>query len=281
MSIIALFGAAGKMGARIAAKLKKVPGYRVLHVEAGQAGLARLRAQGVEPAAPEQAAQQADAVVLAVPDVLIGRVSAQVVPLLKPGAMLICLDPAAPLAGELPPRADVSYFVVHPCHPPIINDETMPEARADFFGGIARQNLVCALMQGPEADYARGEALARAMFAPVMRVHRLTVEQIALLEPAMSETTTLTLLFAVREGMEEAIRHGVPVPAARDFMLGHLNAIVNILFGPSGVDVSDGAKLAVRRAQPLLLQPDWKQVFEPENVREQVRAIVEGSKRGT
>ena len=40
--------------------------------------------------------------------------------------------------------------------------EEDPEARADFFGGIkARMPMVCALMQGPEEDYARGEQLAR------------------------------------------------------------------------------------------------------------------------
>ena len=37
------------------------------------------------------------------------------------------LDPAAPHGGELPVRPDVSYFVCHPCHPPIVNDETDPE----------------------------------------------------------------------------------------------------------------------------------------------------------
>ncbi len=74
----------------------------------------------------------------------------------------MCLDPAAPHGGELPEREDISYFVVHPCHPPVVNDETDPETRRDFFGGTkAKQNLVCALMQGPEEDYAQGEAMSR------------------------------------------------------------------------------------------------------------------------
>jgi hypothetical protein len=34
------------------------------------------------------------------------------------------LDAAAPHAGELPERDDITYFVTHPCHPPIFNDET-------------------------------------------------------------------------------------------------------------------------------------------------------------
>ncbi len=276
MSTMALFGAAGKMGVRIGAALQACPDDELLYVEAGEAGLARLRQQGIEPALPEQAACAADVLILAVPDRLIAAVSAQVVPLMRSGGMLICLDPAAPLAGVLPARPDVSYFIVHPCHSPILGDEPTPEARADFFGGVARQNIVCALLQGCEDDYRRGEALARRMFAPVMRAHRLTVEQMALLEPAMSETAALTLLCAVREAMDEAIARGVPAAAAGDFMLGHLNAIVHILFGDSGVEVSDGARLAVARARPLLLQPDWKQVFEPHSVREQVEAIIKG-----
>ena len=72
--------------------------------------------------------------------------------------MLLCLDPAAPHGGELPDRPDISYAVAHPCHPPVINDETDPAARLDFFGGKARQHVVLALMQGPEAGYAAGRS---------------------------------------------------------------------------------------------------------------------------
>ena len=43
------------------------------------------------------------------------------------------LDAAAPHAGELPERDDVTYFVTHPCHPPIFNDETELEAKTRLF----------------------------------------------------------------------------------------------------------------------------------------------------
>ena len=36
---------------------------------------------------------------------------------------MIVLDAAAPHAGNMPVREDVTYFVTHPCHPPIYNDE--------------------------------------------------------------------------------------------------------------------------------------------------------------
>jgi hypothetical protein len=270
---IALFGAAGKMGTRIADKLRHDPLYRMLYVEAGEVGRARLRERGLEAAAGEEAARQADVVILAVPDVVLGKVAAGVVPALRSGGMVICLDPAAPYSGDLPEREDVTYFITHPCHPPVISDEVDPKARMDFFGGIAKQNVVCALMQGPERDYAVGEQIVRRMFAPVMNAHRITVEQMAILEPAMAETVVLTCMAVIREAMDEAIRRGVPAQAARDFMLGHINVNLGILFGFVDASVSDGAKLAMQQGMEQIFQADWKKVFEPEDVLRQVKAI--------
>ncbi len=274
MTTIALFGAAGKIGARIAGKLSDSE-YRLLCVEAGEAAQTRLREQGFTPTSKEEAVREADVVILAVPDVVMGSVAADIVPALKGGAMVMCLDPAAPHGGELPDREDISYFVTHPCHPPVVSDETDPEARRDFFGGKAGQNIVCALMQGTEEDYARGEEIARRMFAPVMRAHRVTVEQMAILEPAMAETVVLTCMSVVREAMDEAIRRGVPPEAARDFLMGHLNVNIGILFGYTDAQISDGARLAMERARQRIFQPDWKDVFEPENVLKEVKAITQ------
>lgn len=277
---IALFGAAGKIGTRISNRMKDDPNYRILHVESGEAGVARLRERGIEPVAQADAEAQADVVILAVPDTVLGRVAHSVVPNLRPGTLVMSLDPAAPHGGELPARPDIAYFVTHPCHPPVVNDETDMEAKFDFYGGIkAKQNIVCALMQGEESDYARGEAVARLIFAPVMKAHRVTVEQMAILEPALSETFVLTCMYMMREAIEEAVKHGVPAEAARDFILGHININIAILFGFLDIQFSDGAKLAVERARPLLFNPDWRQVFEPENVMQQVKAITEGRRR--
>ena len=110
-----------------------------------------------------------------------------------------------------------------------------------------------------------------------MRAHRITVEQMALLEPAMAETVVLTCMSVVHESMEEAIRRGVPPEAARDFLLGHLNVNIGILFGYIDAEISDGAKLMMERAKKRIFQPGWKDVFEPENVMEQIKAIIEGA----
>ena len=187
------------------------------------------------------------------------------------------LDPAAGYGGALPKRSDIAYFVAHPCHPPVINDETDPDARMDFFGGIkAKQNIVCALLQGTEQDYRKGESIAREIFAPVMNAHRVTVEQMAILEPVMAETVTLTLMFVIREAMEEAIRSGVPEQAARDFLLGHINVNLGILLGYCNAHFSNGAMKAVERAKKRLLKPDWKDVFEHDSIKREVRAIIAG-----
>lgn len=276
MNTIALFGAAGKIGARIARLLKDDPKYTTLFVEAGDDGQARLREMGLTATPSTEAVKQADVVILAVPDLFIGKIAAEIVPGLKSGAMVIGLDPAAPHSGKLPPRPDIAYFICHPCHPPVYNDETDPAARIDYFGGVAKQHIVFALMQGTEAHAALGEEIARKMFAPVMRAHRITVEQMAILEPALVETITITCMTIVREAMDEAIKRGVPPEAAKDFLLGHINIDIAILFGFLNAQFSDGAKLAVQRGKEMLIKPDWKRIFEPDMIMREVRAITEG-----
>jgi hypothetical protein len=151
---------------------------------------------------------------------------------LRSGAKVVMLDAAAPHAGELPEREDITYFVTHPCHPPIFNDETDPKAITDYFGGVhAKQHIVCALMQGPESHYAECEEIARQIYKPVMRAHRCMVEQLAILEPALSETVGATFALTLREAADEAVRRGAPRQAAIDFIIGHLNIELAIAFG--------------------------------------------------
>ena len=200
MTKIALMGAGGKMGVRLATNLKGSR-FDVAPVEVAEAGRARLKAAtGMDCMEQGQALSRADVVVLAVPDRVIGAVARKIVPQLDSGTAVIVLDAAAPHAGEMPVREDVTYFVTHPCHPPIYNDEDA-EARRDYFGGVrAKQHIVCALMQGPEEHYALCEEVARAIYAPVMRAHRCTVEQMAILEPALSETVGATFALCAARG---------------------------------------------------------------------------------
>ena len=275
MSTVALVGAGGKMGCRITDNMKKQPSYRMLHVEVAPAGIATLEKRGVAVVSAAEAVPQADFVVLAVPDNRVEPITAQVVPLMKQGAELVHLDPAAPCAGRVFKREDVAYFVTHPCHPPVFNDETDLEAKRDFFGGVlAKQHIVCALLQGTESDYERGVALCTALFHPVIQAHRVTVEQMAILEPALAETTSAPAVMLIKEGLDEAIRRGVPAEAARAFLMGHINIQLAITFGEIDARYSDGALKMLAEAQSMLFKPDWKRVFEPEAVRAQLESIL-------
>ena len=271
---IVVLGAGGKMGYRVSSNLRGAP-YRVAHVEVSDIGRARLKELGLEAQSAQAVLPEADIVILAIPDNAIGRVTHQLEPLFKQGAILMALDAAAPFAGELPARADLSIFVAHPCHPPIFNDETDLEAKRDYFGGLkAKQAIVCALMRGPEAHYALAEDVARRMYAPVTRAHRATVDQMAILEQALSETVCATCLTVIREATDEAIRLGVDKQAAFDFILGHLNVELAILFDQlPGVRMSDAANRAVDNAKKVIFAPDWKRVFERDAITESIHAI--------
>jgi len=271
---IALLGAGGKMGCRITDNLLKTD-YTVLHAEVADRGRAALAQRGVTAVSPEEAVDGADVVILALPDNRIRQVASSLNARFRAGMMLVALDIAAPLAGDLPQREDLTYFVTHPCHPSVFGGETDPEAQMDFFGGTrARQNIVCSLVQGPESDYASGEAIARAIYAPVGNSHRCTAEQMAILEPVLSETVLGTCLTIVREAMDHAVGMGVPEAAARDFLLGHLKVELGIVFQLfPGATFSDGALKAIAEAKRSIFRDDWKKVFDAGAVAESIRQI--------
>jgi hypothetical protein len=271
---IALFGAGGKMGVRLSKNLLKSD-YRVSHVEPGAAGRQRLKDElGIECVEVDAALDNADVVILAIPDTLIGKISHEIAPKLKPGTMVMTLDAAAPFAGHLPDRKDLTYFVAHPCHPLIFNDETDPEARRDFFGGgAAKQSITSALMQGPDEAFDLGEAVAKTIYAPILRSYRLTVDQMAILEPGLSETVCATLLQVMRDAMDETVRRGVPQQCARDFLLGHMNILGAVIFNEIPGAFSDACNKAITFGKPRLMRDDWLKVFDRDEIAESIRRI--------
>ncbi len=271
---LAIWGAAGNMGTRACNRLRTNREYNLLFVEVMPPGVEKLRARGDAPTEPTEAAKTADVVLFAIADKHIESVAAELVPKLKSGAMVMMLDPAAAYADILPERADISYFVTHPTHPPVFNDETDPEARRDYFGaGKAKQSIVNALVQGPEKDYAVGEAISRHYFNPILRSHRVTLEQMAILEPAMSETCSATFIVAMREAMEEAIKRGVPRDAAYDFLMGHINVQLAIVFEQIDWKMSAGAYHVIDQAMERIFKPDWKNVFNRDELKISVKGI--------
>ncbi len=274
MTAIALLGAGGKMGYRLAKNLMGSR-FEVRHVEISDAGKSRLEAElGLSCVDINTALAGVDVVILAVPDTVIGTVAASIVDRLVAGTMVIALDAAAPFAGHLPVRPDLTYFVTHPCHPPIFNDETDMQAKKDHFGGLyAKQHIVSALMQGPETAYTLGEEIAKVIWAPVMRSHRVTVEQLAILEPGLSETVAASLLMVMKQAMDECVTRGVPEQAARDFLLGHMNVLGAVIFGEVQGVFSDACNKAIEFGIPALMRDDWRKVFEPSEIAESIRRI--------
>ena len=280
MTKVALLGAGGKMGVRLAQNLKPTR-FEIDHVEVSEAGRKRLLDEvGVEAVTDgDNAISDADVVLMAVPDRLIGKIAHDFVDKLKPGAAVIVLDAAAPYAGEMPEREDVTYFCTHPCHPHILEVQETKEAQEDYFGGIAApQGIVCALIQGPEEPYALCEEIAKIIYAPVARSHRCSLQDIAVLEPALSETVAATMSLALREATDRAVSMGVPEAAAHDFVLGHLKIELAIAFGifPEG-KFSDGALMAIDKAKSVIFKEDWlDQVFSLEAVKRSVEEICAG-----
>jgi hypothetical protein len=273
MKTLTLIGAGGKMGCRITRNLKS-SAWPAHYVEINPAGRQRLQDLGVTCSDPTAALAAADVAIFAVPDVAMESVTREMVPQLKPGALVILLDPAAPLDGKITHRDDLGYFIAHPSHPSVFNWEPTEAGFRDFYGGVsAKQAAVCAPMHGGEAFYELGVEVTRLIYAPVQRIHRVTVEQMAMLEPALVETLAQTCMEIVKEGHDRVVAKGVPAECVRDFILGHLRIQIAVLFGEVNGTFSDAAYRISRRARPVLFRDGWEKIFEMSDIREQVRDI--------
>jgi hypothetical protein len=152
MTTIALFGAGGKMGYRLSTNFRGSP-YTVRHVEVSDVGRERLKTGlGIDAVSADEALNGAEVVILAVPDTHIGKVAASIESKLASGTMVVVLDAAAPFAGHLPKRPDLTYFVTHPCHPPIFNDETDMAAKKDYFGCRGRRKISPRAKRSPRSS---------------------------------------------------------------------------------------------------------------------------------
>ncbi|MCD8352284.1 MAG: semialdehyde dehydrogenase [Planctomycetaceae bacterium] len=275
MEKVVLLGAAGKMGMRLARNLRNSKTYETLYIESSPKGVKRLGEIGLSVTPFPDAIPQADYVIMALPDRFINNVATDMLPLLKPGSMVMMLDPAAAFAGKLPTKPDVDYFVTHPCHTAFINDETDPKAKSDYFGGdYAKQNIVCALFKGDEAQYSRGEALAKTVFGKVVNSYRVSVEQMAILEPGLVETVCATMLYGLRAALDRVIDMGVPPEAAKAFLMGHMLGESVVVFDYVDYNMSDACLEAVRLATPVIFQPGWlDKIFTMDAIRKSASDI--------
>lgn len=277
MTHVAILGAAGKMGFRITTKLVAA-GYEVEAVDLSAEGRKRLTEAGVVSVVEKADYSKADVVILAVPDTAIGSISANVVPQMRDGSVLLILDAAAPYADMLPNgHKGVSYVVAHPCHPPLFNDEQDMAARRDYHGGLAKQSIVCALMRGSEEAYELGARISSDMWSPVTKVHRMSLEQIAILEPGLSEVVALSFVEVMYRALAVCERRGIERAAAQDFLIGHLNVELAMWMGYSPKVPSDAALRLLDWAIPRVVNGDWEKTLEPQLVREASELIVQSA----
>ncbi|WP_328936602.1 NAD(P)-binding domain-containing protein [Streptomyces tauricus] len=263
---VAVIGAAGKMGQRVSNNLVESD-FRVLFSEASPEGQELIRDLGRELTGSADAVAEAGVVILAVPDVVLGKVSEELVPLMKPGTVVLTLDPAAAYAGLLFNRADIHYACAHPCHPSVFLERTTKEEWQDTFGGIAApQEVVAAYEGGDEAKQELADSVIRVMYAPVVDVHWVTVKQLAVLEPTLVETIACMVGALLTEALHETVHTvGVPEKAARAMLLGHTQvALANTLKGSN--PFSDACLIAMDYGRESIVRDDWKKVFEDDEL---------------
>lgn len=271
---ITILGAAGKMGDRITNNLVKYD-YNLLFCEKGEAAIENLNERGLNNTKSEEAIPGSDLIILSVPDTLIGKISEQVVPMMKKDATLLLLDPAAAYAEEVTLREDCSFVVVHPGHPPLYREQDNLESYGDFFGGVlARQDVVAALIQGKEENFEIAKKVAKDMWAPVDNIYDITVDQMILLEPAAVEVAGGSVIYLIRDVIEELTERGIPEEAARSFVLGHLRTVLAIVLDVIPAPVSDACKLAIEQNYDRIIKENWKEIFEPDVVQKTVEGML-------
>lgn len=65
-------------------------------------------------------------------------------------------------------------------------------------------------MHGSKEHFCLGEKVAKDMYGPINDRHRVTMEQMAILEPALVETFAQDCMEVVKEGCDPILELGVP-----------------------------------------------------------------------
>ncbi|MET3815750.1 prephenate dehydrogenase [Pantoea sp. UYEF8] len=262
LKTLTVIGAGGKMGMRISANFQKSD-YQVFYCENSPAAQQQVTQQGRELSDADSVVPLSDVVILAVPDIVLGKVSEAVVPQMKPGAVLLTLDPAAAYANLIFQRDDIDYAVAHPCHPSVFLERYTKEEHADAFGGIAAiQHVAAAWEAGSEAQRDELSKVIRVMYGPVEQVHWVTVTQLAYLEPTLVETVACMVGAFMKEALDETVKHsGVPEEAAKAMLYGHIQIALAVAFRATN-PFSDACMIAMEYGREKIVKPDWKQIFE-------------------
>ncbi|KQN55474.1 phosphogluconate dehydrogenase C-terminal domain-containing protein [Erwinia sp. Leaf53] len=262
LKTITVIGAGGKMGMRISANFQKSD-YQVFYCENSPKAQEQVIAQGRELSDAASVVPVSDVVILAVPDIVLGKVSEGVVPQMKAGAILLTLDPAAAYANLIAQRDGIEYAVAHPCHPSVFLERYTKEEHADAFGGIAAiQHVAASYEAGSDAQRAELSKVISVMYGPVEAVHWVTVTQLAYLEPTLVETVACMVGAFMKEALDETVKHsGVPEEAAKAMLYGHIQIALAVAFRATN-PFSDACMIAMEYGREKIVKPDWKQIFD-------------------
>ena len=180
---------------------------------------------------------------------------------------LLTLDPAAAYAGLLAEREGVHQACAHPAHPSVFLERTSPEEWADTFGGIAAPQEVVAAYEGADEQVRdRTAEVIRAIYAPVIDVHWVTVKQLAQLEPTLVETTGCMIGQFLKDSMDHAINEvGIPEKAVKALFYGHIFiSLTNALRGSN--PFSEACLRAMDYGRENIIKPDWAKVWDDEEL---------------
>jgi prephenate dehydrogenase len=262
LKTVTVIGAGGKMGMRISANFQNSQ-YQVFYCENSPQAREKVAAEGRELSAPESVVPLSDVVILAVPDIVLGKVSQAVVPQMKTGAILLTLDPAAAYANLIALRDGIEYAVAHPCHPSVFLQRYTKEEHDDAFGGVAAiQHVAASWESGSDAQRSELAKVINCMYGPVEQVHWVTVKQLAYLEPTLVETVACMVGAFMKESLDETVKHcGVPEEAAKAMLYGHIQIALAVAFRATN-PFSDACMIAMEYGREKIIKPDWKVIFE-------------------
>ena len=266
LKTITVIGAGGKMGMRISANFQKSD-YDVFYCENSPAAQQQIISHNRKISDMENTVPVSDVVILAVPDIVLGKVSEIVVPKMKSGAILLTLDPAAAYANLITKRNDIEYAVAHPCHPSVFLQRYTKEEHADAFGGVAAaQHVVASYEAGTDEQKEQLSKVISCMYGPVENVHWVTVKQLAYLEPTLVETVACMVGSFMKEALDETVKYsGVPEEAAKAMLYGHIQIALAVAFRATN-PFSDACLVAMEYGREKIIKPDWKVIFKEEEL---------------
>ena len=263
--VVSVIGATGVFGAQVVKNLlrgDRKEKYQVLICKT--TGQSFGKVGELEAVELDEAIPKSDFIILCVEDFEIKDYSNKIVPLMKPGATMILVDASAAYIGDLMMKDGCSFVMVHPCHPPLFGP---PEEKGE--------DIVVCLIKGNESAFEEAKNVCIDMFESVKKVHRVTVEQMVLLEPAAAEIIFNPAALLIKRTIDKVISMGVPKETAESFLLGHALTGLKIVFGKDPHGWTRTADAAAKIGFDLIINKNWEKIFDREELKHLIRRIFE------